>query len=94
MRFLSRKECEDYAKRIGPIKDALDCEKLCRMKRKVDFAYRSRLENAEPVGKAIVSCLGNFASALLWTHGLVWVTARKRPMPGRTGSSTDDGAPN
>lgn len=72
MKFLTLTECEDYARRLGPKKDILDRRKLCTMNKRIDFTYRSRLKNAWPVATEIVSCLGNFASALLWTHGLVW----------------------
>src|SRR5581483_9621890 len=72
MKFLTTADCEDYAKRLGPTKDVLDHRKLGRMKKGINLAYCSRLENAAPVASEIVSCLGDFASALLWTHGLVW----------------------
>jgi hypothetical protein len=71
MKFLTTADCEDYAKRLGPTKDVLDHRKLGRMKKKFDLGYSS-LENAGSVANEIVSCLGDFASALLWTHALVW----------------------
>jgi hypothetical protein len=77
MKFLTTAECEDYARRIGPKKDLLDRRKLGTMKRGIDFTYRSRL--GPPVGTEIASCLGNFASALLWTHGLVWGDRTQEP---------------
>src|SRR5262249_32419089 len=64
--------CESYARRVGPKKDLLDRRKLCTMKRRIDFTYRSRLKNGRLVATEIATCFGNFASALLWTHGLVW----------------------
>ena len=72
MKFLTPTECEHYATRLGPKKDILDRGKLCTMKKRIDFTYCSRLQNARLVASEIVSYLGNFASALLWTHGLVW----------------------
>jgi hypothetical protein len=79
MKFLTTTECKDYAQRIGPKKDLLDRRKLCTMKRRIDFSYRSRLKNGGPVATEIASCLGNFASALLWTHGLVWGDRTQEP---------------
>jgi hypothetical protein len=70
MKSLTTTECDDYSQRIGPKNDLLDRRKLGTMKRIIDFTYRSRLENGRPVATEIASCLGNFASALLWTHGL------------------------
>jgi hypothetical protein len=72
MNFLTTIECEDYTRRIGPKKDVLDRQKLGTLKKRIDFTYRSRLANARLVATEIVSYLGDFASALLWTHGLVW----------------------
>src|SRR6266481_2435093 len=79
MKFLTTTECEDCARRIGPKKDILDRRKLCTMKRRIDFTYRSRLENSRPVATEIAACLGSFASALLWTHGLVWGDRTQEP---------------
>jgi hypothetical protein len=79
MKFLTTTECEEYARRLGPKKDLLDRRKLCTMKRRIDFTYRSRLENGRPVAKEIAACLANFASALLWTHGLVWGDRTQEP---------------
>jgi hypothetical protein len=79
MKFLTAIECEDYARRIGPKKDLLDRRKLCTMKKKIDFTYRSGLKNSRPVATGIASCLGNFTSALLWTHGLVWGDRTQEP---------------
>jgi hypothetical protein len=72
MSFLTTIECEDYARRIGPKKDVLDRRKLGTLKKRIDFTYRSRLANARLVATEVVSYLGDFESALLWTHGLVW----------------------
>src|SRR6266478_3367450 len=79
MKFLTTTEWEDCARRIGPKKDILDRPKLCTMKIRIDFTYRSRLENGRPVATEIASCLGSFASALLWTHGLVWGDRTQEP---------------
>jgi hypothetical protein len=80
MRFLTTTECEDYAHRIGrPKKDLLDRHKLCTMKKRIDFTYRSPLQNGRPIATEIASCLGKFASALLWTHGLVWGDRTQEP---------------
>ena len=79
MKFLTTIECDDYARRLGPKKNILDRRKLCTMKKRIDFTYRSRLTNGRPVATEIVSCLGNFASALLWTHGLVWGDRTQEP---------------
>ncbi len=79
MKFLTPTECEDYTQRIGPKKDLLDRRKLCTMKRRIDFIYRSRLENGRPVAMEIASWLGNFESVLLWTHGLVWADRTQEP---------------
>jgi hypothetical protein len=79
MKFLTTTECEDYARRIGPKKDVLDRRKLCTMKKRIDFTYRSRLKNGRPVATEIASCLGNVAFALLWTHGLVWGDRTQEP---------------
>jgi hypothetical protein len=79
MKFLTKIECEDYAKRLGPKKDVLDRRKLCTMKKRIDFTYRSPLNNGRSVATEIVSLLGNFASALLWTHGLVWGDRTQEP---------------
>jgi hypothetical protein len=49
------------------------------MKKRIDFIYRSRLKNGRHVATEIVSCLGNFATALLWTHGLVWGDRTQEP---------------
>jgi hypothetical protein len=79
MKFLTKIECEDYAMGLGPKKNILDRRKLCTMKKRIDFTYRSRLENGRPVATEILSCLGYFASALLWTHGLVWGDRTQEP---------------
>src|SRR5262249_35995383 len=79
MKFLTAAECGSYAHRIGPKKDLLDRRKLSTMKRRIDFTYRSRLENGRPVATQIASCLGNVADALLWTHGLVWGDRTQEP---------------
>lgn len=79
MKFLTAKEWEDYARRLGPEKDIRDRRKLGRMKKRIDFTYCSRLKNALPIAREIVSCLGNYASALLWTYGLVWGDRTQEP---------------
>jgi hypothetical protein len=79
MKFLTAKECENYAKRLGPKKDILDRRKLCSMRKRIDFTYCSRLKNAPPVAREIASCLGNYGSALLWTYGLVWGDRTQEP---------------
>ena len=79
MKFLTAIECEDYARRFGPKGDILDRQKLGRMKKKIDFTYCSRLKNTPPVAREIVSCLGDYASALLWTHDLVWGDRTQEP---------------
>ena len=79
MKFLTTTACESYAKRLGPRKDVLDHRKLRALKKKIDLAYCSRLKNARVVAEAVVSFLGDFASALLWTHGLVWGDRTEEP---------------
>jgi len=79
MEFLTTIECKDYVRRIGRKKDVLDRQRLCTMKKRIDFIYRSPLANGRPVATEITSYLGNFASALLWTHGLVWGDRTQEP---------------
>ena len=79
MKFLSAAECKAYARRMGPEKSVLDRREVGRMKRVIDFAYHSRLQNGGPVATEIASCLGSFTSALLWTHGLVWGDRTQEP---------------
>lgn len=79
MKFLATAECADFARRIGSKKSLLDRRRLGRMKRAIDFTYRSRLQNGGVVATEIASCLGNFTSALLWAHGLVWGDRTQEP---------------
>src|SRR4029450_12968402 len=79
MKFLTTAECEDYARRIGQKKDILHRRRLGRMKRAIDFTYRSRLQNGRSVATEIASLLGTFTSALLWTHALVWGDRTQEP---------------
>lgn len=69
---MSQIECESFAKRLGQTNDLLDYKKLSRMKKRFDFLYESRLENAEEVAATIVSCCKPFSDVLLWTHFLIW----------------------
>ncbi len=76
---MSKDECETFAKRLGRSSDLLDRKKLTTMKKRLDFLYKSRLENADEVAGAIASCCGPFSDVLLWSHGLVWGDKTQQP---------------
>jgi hypothetical protein len=79
VRFTSRDECETFARRLGRSSDLLDRKKLTTMKKRFDFLYESRLENADEVAGAIASCCEPFSDILLWSHGLVWGDKTRQP---------------
>jgi hypothetical protein len=41
MKFMSRNECESFARRLGAKRDLLDRKKLSIMKKRFDFLYQS-----------------------------------------------------
>lgn len=79
MRFMSKDECSSFAKRLGRSSDLLDRLKLTTMKKRLDFTYQSRLDNAEDVAGAIASLCEPFSDVLLWSHGLVWGDKTQEP---------------
>src|SRR5262245_30254185 len=76
---MSKDECETFAKRLGRSSDLLDRKKLATMKKRLDFLYKSPLENADEVAGAIASCCEPFSGVLLWSHGLVWGDKMQQP---------------
>ena len=79
MRFMSKDECETFAKRLGRSSDLLDRKKLTTMKKRLDFLYKSRLDNADEVAGAIAYCCEPFSEVLLWSHALVWGDQTQQP---------------
>ena len=72
MKFLTRTECEAFAKRLGAIDGVLNRRNVGIMKKRIDFLYESRLGTAGAVSAEIASYCGSFSCALLWTHSLIW----------------------